>query len=357
MNPIASATNTSSTTTTSTATTSPLRSPPSSLGPLSLPRGEAGVGGSSSTSPITPPSPSDSLFSPAASSLSGRKSKSSSRGSRQSTASAVASAVAHLKVSTSPKDAQEVVVTNATTASALSLRSTPSSDPSTTPPRVVYGCGTIARLPAELGRLHLSSPLIVSSPSRIGLARRIQALIPNLDSRILDSAVVNVPARVIDDVLERISGRDAVISIGGASAVGLAKVIGCRKAIPHICIPTTYSGSEMMPLLLDASPARHSSSSGGSSCSSSSSSSSSGRSRHHDHKSSRRESASNTSSVRDPRTLPAVIIYDEELTLSPSKTISAPSDSAAMAQSTELRSRPSKGDETAQWSYIHLPGV
>ncbi|PHH71289.1 hypothetical protein CDD83_5228 [Cordyceps sp. RAO-2017] len=192
------------------------------------------------------------------------------------------------------------------------------------------------------------APLIVSSPSRIALARRIQALIPNLDSRILDSAVVNVPARVVDDALDRISGRDVVISVGGASAVGLAKAIGCRKGIPHICIPTTYSGSEMMPLLLDASPARHSSSS---------SSSNSGHSRRHPHASSRRKPTGNTSTVRDPKVLPSVIIYDEELTMSAPRRFSAPSDTAAMARSSEFRACPSKSDDTAQWSYIHLPGV
>ncbi|EQK97693.1 hypothetical protein G6O67_003894 [Ophiocordyceps sinensis] len=224
-----------------------------------------------------------------------------------------------------------------------------SSPSSTLEPRVVYGPGTVACLPTVLGLLRLSCPLIVSSPSRIALARRIQGLVPNLDSHILDSAVVNVPARVVDDALDRISGRDVVISVGGASAVGLAKAIGGRKGIPHICIPTTYSGSEMMPLLLDASPARHSSN--GSSSSSSSSS------RRHGHGSSRRKTASNTSTVRDPRIQPAVIIYDEELTISPSKRVSAPSDSAVMARSTEFRDSPSKCDETVQWSYIHLPGV
>ncbi|KAM4056001.1 iron-containing alcohol dehydrogenase [Hirsutella rhossiliensis] len=190
----------------------------------------------------------------------------------------------------------------------------------TTPGRIAIVLAVLSIL-ASLAprRLHLSSPLIVSSPSRIALARRIQALVPSLDSRILDSAVVNVPARVVDDALDRISGRDVVISVGGASAVGLAKAIGGRKGIPHICIPTTYSGSEMMPLLLDT--------------------------------------VSNMSTVRDPKILPTVIIYDEELTMSPLKRFSAPSDSAAMARSTELRACPSKGDETAQWSYIHLPGV
>ncbi|KAF5126182.1 Maleylacetate reductase 1 [Metarhizium anisopliae] len=221
-------------------------------------------------------------------------------------------------------------------------------------PRVVYGRGTIERLPTELGRLCASSPLIVSSPSRVALARRIQSLIPNLNSRILDSAVVNVPARVVDDAVSRIDDRDVVISVGGASAVGLAKAIGCRKGIPHVFIPTTYSGSEMMPLLLDAYPARHSNRGDiGTSSNGGSKSIGSRRREREQGSSSRHSNGARTTSFRDPRVLPSVIIYDEDLATSLPKRISAPTDEAAMARSTELR----KEDETAQWSYIHLPGV
>lgn len=221
-------------------------------------------------------------------------------------------------------------------------------------PRIVYGPGKISRLPTELGRLRVSAPLIVSSPSRISLARRIQSFIPNLNSRILDSAVVNVPAHVVDDAVSRIDDRDVVISVGGASAVGLAKAIGYRKCIPHVCIPTTYSGSEMMPLLLDACPARHSSMIQGTSHSSSQSEKP--RRRHRGRESSSSHSSRNgprTTSFRDPRVLPAVVIYDDDLTTSESKRFSAPSDDVAMARSIEIR----KEDETSQWSYLHLPGV
>ncbi|GAB0136840.1 hypothetical protein EsDP_00005128 [Epichloe bromicola] len=220
-------------------------------------------------------------------------------------------------------------------------------------PRIVYGPGKISRLPTELGRLRVSAPLIVSSPSRISLARRIQSFIPNLNSRILDSAVVNVPAHVVDDAVSRIDDRDVVISVGGASAVGLAKAIGYRKCIPHVCIPTTYSGSEMMPLLLDACPARHSSMIQGTSHSSSKTEKPHRRHRGRESSNHSSRKGPRTTSFRDPRVLPAVIIYDDDLTTSESKRFSAPSDEVAMSRSIELR----KGDETSQWSYLHLPGV
>ncbi|PHH61694.1 hypothetical protein CDD81_8039 [Ophiocordyceps australis] len=251
--------------------------------------------------------------------------------------------------------------------------STCSSAASDESPRVVYGAGTLARLPAELARLRLTSPLIVSSPSRMALARHVQALIADYDSHILDSAVVSVPARVVDDAVDRIEGRDVVISIGGASAVGLAKAIGCRKAIPHICIPTTYSGSEMMPLLLDASPARHSSAAVAAAAVAAKKTHRSrhkkpvdanGAHHHHHHRrrastsslSRSKASAASSNMIRDPRVLPNVVIYDVNLTTSPCDRFSV--SASALAQMPDKdASRTCKGDETAQWSYIHLPGV
>ena len=185
-------------------------------------------------------------------------------------------------------------------------------------PRVVLGPGAIGRLPNELGRLHASSPLIVSSPSRVALAKKIQALIPNLSSRILDSALVQVPSRVIDDTISRITGRDCVISVGGGSAVNLARAIGLRKGIPHICIPTTYSGSELVT-----------------------------------HTASGREHKK--SSLRESKIPPTVVIYDEDLTMSSPKRFSAPSAAIAMASTSESRPRPK--EDGALWSYLHLPGV
>ncbi|KAG5988775.1 hypothetical protein E4U43_004630 [Claviceps pusilla] len=248
--------------------------------------------------------------------------------------------------------------------SSLSTKSTPTEESLWDPPvpRIVYGPGKICRLPTELGRLRVSAPLIVSSPSRISLARRIQRLIPNLNSRILDSAVVSVPAHIVDDAVSRIDDRDVVISVGGASAVGLAKAIGHRKSIPHVCIPTTYSGSEMMPLLLDACPARHNTMNQHTSRNMSRNSSRSGSKSDKSHRRHRERGSSSchnrrgssTTSFRDPRVLPSVVIYDEDLTTSVPKRLSAPSDEIALARSVEIRQG---DDETSQWSYLHLPGV
>ncbi|KAF4469849.1 Maleylacetate reductase [Fusarium albosuccineum] len=188
-------------------------------------------------------------------------------------------------------------------------------------PRIVVGREAINRLPAELARLHLSAPLIVSSPSRLNIARRIQALIPNLNCRILSSGVVAMPARI--------SGRDCVISVGGGSAVTLARAVGLQKSIPHICVPTTFSASEMAPTKSLIAP--------------------SGRAG---------EGVSSRTSKemdRESKMLPAVIIYDEDLTMSSPTRFSAPTAKEAMDDFNRAHKGPKSED--ARWSYIHLPGV
>lgn len=112
----------------------------------------------------------------------------------------------------------------------------------------------------------------------------------------------------------------------------LAKTIGLRKKIPHICIPTTYSGSEM-PLLDDRRRRKdrcHRSDSG------------SARSRR-------------GSSEMDSNAMPTIVIYDKDLTsTSASMAISVPNDGGPVPES---RCRRSSNDEDSQWSCIHLPGV
>lgn len=215
-------------------------------------------------------------------------------------------------------------------------------------PRVVYGAGTIARLPSELGRFHLHTPLIVSSPSCIGVARRIQTLIPNLDSRILDSALVSVPQRVVDDAVSRITDRDCVISIGGSSAMGLAKTIAGIKEIPHVCIPTTYSGSEMSQFTSESSRRR----SAAARRRAAAKNGLSNGPRHRSTSSSDSGSSKKSADVHS-KNLPSIIIYDEDLTATIATRFSAPS---CANEVTESRARRSSAED-AQWSYIHLPGV
>lgn len=244
-------------------------------------------------------------------------------------------------------------------ASSAAAHSTPISS---LPSRIVYGPGTITRLPTELGYLHLSRPLIVASPSRASIVRHIKALIPNLTPSILDSPVLHVSPQVVDDATSRFPRIDCVISVGGSSAVGLARAISVRNSIPHVCIPTVSNASDMLSLsehdtliqsasdanFDDAHPApSRRSGSGRKSDLSKSSGSRSSASR----ASSRRSAAG-----RQAQSLskPAVIIYDEELTAIHPRRLAAPVGTPLGSPSTPTGN--DKGS-TSQFSFIQLPGI
>jgi alcohol dehydrogenase class IV len=61
----------------------------------------------------------------------------------------------------------------------------------------------------------------------------------------------HVPSELVEAAvnLALAHGVDAVVALGGGSAVGLGKAVGYRAEIPLIAIPTTYSGSEMTAVM------------------------------------------------------------------------------------------------------------
>ena len=119
------------------------------------------------------------------------------------------------------------------------------------PGRVVFGHGTIKKLPAELERLSLSSPLLLSTPEQVGQAQDLEKILEGKTAGLFSGATMHTPADVTEKALEYARSRsaDCVVSIGGGSTIGLGKAISIRTGLPHICVPTTYAGSEMTPIL------------------------------------------------------------------------------------------------------------
>ena len=62
----------------------------------------------------------------------------------------------------------------------------------------------------------------------------------------IDGAVQHVPVERADDAVAkaRAADVDAIVSIGGGSAVGLAKAVALRTGTPIVAVPTTFAGSE-----------------------------------------------------------------------------------------------------------------
>lgn len=169
------------------------------------------------------------------------------------------------------------------------------------PSRVIFGRGNLLKLPAEVTRLGSSRPLLLSTPQQAGEIERLKAILQSPVAGVFTEATMHTPLSVTMKALElaKATNADCVISIGGGSTIGLGKAICVRTDLPHICIPTTYAGSEMTPVL--------------------------------------GETADGQKRTRsDPKIRPGTVIYDPDLTLSLPASISATSGVNAMAHASKL---------------------
>ena len=111
---------------------------------------------------------------------------------------------------------------------------------------------------------------------------------------------MHTPAPVTDEAVAfaRECHADCLISLGGGSTTGLGKAIALRTDLPQIVLPTTFAGSEVTDILGQT------------------------------------ENGVKTT-IRDPRVLPEVVIYDPELTLNLPVHTSVVSGLNAMAHAAE----------------------
>jgi maleylacetate reductase len=119
------------------------------------------------------------------------------------------------------------------------------------PGRVIFGAGTLSRLPAEVERLGLSRVLVLATPVQESSAHEISQQIGARSAGIFAGARMHTPVEVTDKAMSVVAELriDGLIAVGGGSTTGLAKAIALRTDLPQIVAPTTYAGSEMTPIL------------------------------------------------------------------------------------------------------------
>ena len=168
------------------------------------------------------------------------------------------------------------------------------------PSRVVFGAGSLGRLPAELDRLGAKRALLLSTPEQAQTVRRVAGILGARAAGIYDRAVMHVPLAIAEDARRaaRDTGADCCVTVGGGSTTGLGKAIALVSTLPIVAVPTTYAGSEMTPI--------YGLTEGG---------------------------AKKTG--RDERVLPKAVLYDPELTLTLPVALSAASGMNAIAHSVE----------------------
>jgi len=168
------------------------------------------------------------------------------------------------------------------------------------PGRVVFGAGSLERLPDEVDRLSVARVLLVSTPGHRHLAEDAAERLGDRAVGIWDRARMHVPienAEAARAEARRVAA-DACVVVGGGTPIGLAKAIALELALPIVAVPTTYAGSEMTPVLgiTEGGIKR---------------------------------------TRRDPKMLPKTVIYDPELTFGLPAAVSGPSGMNAIAHCVE----------------------
>lgn len=165
------------------------------------------------------------------------------------------------------------------------------------PWNVLFGSGSIERLPEELDALGYSKAFLISTPGRRIQVDEVDELLGTRAALIFDQARAHVPRDVVDAAIDaaRSCDADCCISIGGGSTTGLGKALALEMQLPNIAIPTSYAGSEMTNIwgITDDGEKK---------------------------------------TGRDDSVLPNLTLYDPELTLGLPATVSATSGMNALAQ-------------------------
>jgi maleylacetate reductase len=166
--------------------------------------------------------------------------------------------------------------------------------------RVVFGRGKRFELADEVRRLGTSRILLIADQHDSERIQEFRAILGDLCVATFTDVAQHVPRTKASEAIAiaRNFRVDATVSVGGGSATGFSKAVALELSTPQLCVPTTYAGSEMTPIwgMTEGSEKR---------------------------------------TGRDPRALPATVIYDPELTLGLPVEIAGPSAMNALAHAAE----------------------
>lgn len=189
------------------------------------------------------------------------------------------------------------------------------------PGRIVFGAGRRRDIGHELERSGAERVLIVGGSHE---TVTIQELVEELDVR-SDTIIgvrPHVPASAVSGALEIVDRftPDVVVSVGGGSATGMAKMIALHRDVQLIAVPTTYAGSEMTPIWGTTD-----------------------------------DGVKQTG--RSLRVLPSVVIYDPELTLGLPATVSVNSAFNALAHVVEALWLPETSPITVEIATVAIGAI
>jgi maleylacetate reductase len=168
------------------------------------------------------------------------------------------------------------------------------------PGRVVFGDGALGKLAAELDQRGLRRAMLLVAGRDGPLADRGTAALGDRVQRHWAEIRQHVPLELADraSAAAVADGADVLVTIGGGSTTGLGKAVAVATGLPLVVVPTTYAGSEMTPIY--------------------------GLTSNNDKK-----------TTRDPRALPAIVVYDPQLLVTLPPAVVGPSGMNALAHCAE----------------------
>jgi len=204
--------------------------------------------------------------------------------------------------------------------------------------QVVFGAGALARLPELVRTAGARKALLVTTAGRLASAdgARLVAKLGRALASTFSEVESHVPTPLVQQALlqARRDGIDLVVSFGGGSTADLGKAV-CffleqeagmpgsshldRPLVPHLSVPTTYSGAELTPFFGMTDPATR-----------------------------RKQGAGG------PTSAPLIAIYDPELTFSTPSRTSAETGMNALAHCVEAVWSPHR---TPEAEAIALAGI
>jgi len=120
-------------------------------------------------------------------------------------------------------------------------------NPASGAPRIERG--GLEALPALLAEASCHRVLVVSGPSG-RFSSRLTSVLAGHSWQLFSDARRHVPSALVERAAQAFDafGADAVVSVGGGSATGLAKALRRERTFFFVAVPTTYAGSELTDL-------------------------------------------------------------------------------------------------------------
>lgn len=168
------------------------------------------------------------------------------------------------------------------------------------PARIVFGRGARSKVPDILGDLGVERALVLSTEAQKEAADAFACSLGKACLGVYAGAVMHTPISATEKAMEivRESRVDCAIAFGGGSTIGLSKAIAWRTDLPQVAVPTTYAGSEVTNILGQTE-------------------------------------AGEKTTLKSPRVIPEVVVYDPELTVTLPVGMSVASGINALAHAVE----------------------